>query len=249
MVQSRWCVECDPQAICIKQVISFSRTVRNDGPFFLKILILVNFFLSLCNILSLTLSLIQTKKPVELAATLPHTELVERCKQGDPQSFRKLYELYNKAMFNTSFRILNDRAEAEDVLQESFIDAFKNIAQFENRSSFGSWLKQIVVNKSINVIRKRKMDIVDIEKTQVGELPEELSTVDEREIQWKVQEVRKAIQELPDGYRAVLTLYLLEGYDHEEISQILNVKESTARTQYIRAKQKLLMNLKNGGLS
>ena len=187
-------------------------------------------------------------KLVELAATLPHTELVEKCKQGDARSFQKLYELYNKAMFNTSFRIVNDRAEAEDVLQESFIDAFKNIHHFENRSSFGSWLKQIVVNKSINVIRKRKMDIVDIEKTQVGEMPEE-NVIDEKEIQWKIQEVRKAIQELPDGYRAVLTLYLLEGYDHEEISQILNVKESTARTQYIRAKHKLLMNLKNGGLS
>jgi RNA polymerase sigma-70 factor (ECF subfamily) len=185
---------------------------------------------------------------VELAATLPHMELVERCKQGDARCFKKLYELYNKAMFNTSFRILNNRAEAEDVLQESFIDAFRNIHHFENRSSFGSWLKQIVVNKSINVIRKRKMDIVDIEKTSLGEMPDEYG-IDEIEIQFKVQEVRKAIQELPDGYRAVLTLYLLEGYDHEEISQILNVKESTARTQYIRAKQKLLMNLKNGGLS
>lgn len=92
------------------------------------------------------------------------------------------------------------------------------------------------------------MDIVDIEKTSVGEMPED-NSLDEKDIQWKVQEVRKAIQELPDGYRAVLTLYLLEGYDHEEISQILNVKESTARTQYIRAKQKLLLNLKNGGLS
>ena len=185
---------------------------------------------------------------MELAATLPHMDLVERCKQGDAQSFRKLYELYSKAMYNTSFRILNNTAEAEDVLQESFIDAFRHIHSFESRSSFGSWLKQIVVNKSINVIRKNKMDIVDLDKTQIAEMPEE-NTIDEKEIQWKVQEVRKAIQELPDGYRAVLTLYLLEGYDHEEISQILNVKESTARTQYIRAKQKLLMKLKNGGLS
>lgn len=159
-----------------------------------------------------------------------------------------MYELYNKAMFNTSYRIVIDRAEAEDVLQESFIDAFKNIHLFENRSSFGSWLKQIVVNKSINVIRKRKMNIVDIDKTQVGDMPDE-NVIDEKEIQWKVQEVRKAILDLPDGYRAVLTLYLLEGYDHEEISQILKIKESTARTQYIRAKHKLLMNLNNGGLS
>jgi RNA polymerase sigma factor (sigma-70 family) len=175
-------------------------------------------------------------------------DLVEKCKQGDSLSFRKLYELYSKAMYNTSFRILNNTAEAEDVLQESFIDAFRHIHQFENRSSFGSWLKQIVVNKSINVIRKNKMDFVDIEKTQVADQPDE-NSIDELEIQWKVQEVRKAIQELPDGYRAVLTLYLLEGYDHEEISQILNVKESTARTQYIRAKQKLLMKLKTGGVA
>lgn len=183
---------------------------------------------------------------VELAATLPHMDLVEKCKQGDSGSFRKLYELYSKAMFNTSFRILNDVAEAEDVLQESFIDAFKHIHSFENRSSFGSWLKQIVVNKSINVIRKRKLDLVDIEKTSVHEIPQE-DTIDEKEIQLKVAEVRKAMAELPDGYRSVLTLYLFEGYDHEEIAQILQVKESTARTQYIRAKQKLLMKLKNGG--
>jgi RNA polymerase sigma-70 factor (ECF subfamily) len=181
---------------------------------------------------------------VELAATLPHMDLVEKCKQGDPGSYRKLYELYSKAMFNTSYRILNHVAEAEDVLQESFIDAFKHIQTFENRSSFGSWLKQIVVNKSINLIRKRKMDLVDIEKTSVQDVPEE-GTIDEKEIQLKVSEVRKAISEMPDGYRSVLSLYLFEGYDHEEIAQILQVKESTARTQYIRAKQKLLMKLKN----
>ncbi len=184
---------------------------------------------------------------VELAATIPHLDLVERCKQGDTLSFKKLYELYSKAMFNTSYRILNSVVEAEDVIQEAFIDVYRHIHSFESRSSFGAWLKQIVVNKSINVLRKKKMDLVDIEKTTVSELPEENGT-DEKEIQLKVQEVRKAIQELPDGYRTVLSLYLLEGYDHEEIAQILNVAESTTRTQYIRAKQKLLMILKSGGV-
>ena len=182
---------------------------------------------------------------MELAATLPHMDLVEKCKQGDPGSFRKLYDLYSKAMFNTSYRILNNVAEAEDVLQESFIDAFKHIHSFENRSSFGSWLKQIVVNKSISALRKLKMHLVDIDTTQVHELPEEES-VNEKEIFLKVAELRKAIAEMPDGYRTVLTLYLFEGYDHEEIAQILQIKESTARTQYIRAKQKLLVKLKNG---
>ena len=155
-----------------------------------------------------------------------------------------MYDLYARAMYNTSYRILNNVAEAEDVLQESFIDAFKHIHSFENRSSFGSWLKQIVVNKSISALRRMKMQLVDIEGTQVYELPQE-DMVDEKEIQMKVAEVRLAMAELPDGYRTVLSLYLFEGYDHEEIAGILKIKESTARTQYIRAKQKLLAKLKN----
>lgn len=171
-------------------------------------------------------------------------DLVENCKKGDPGSYRKLYELYAKAMYNTSYRILNNVAEAEDVLQESFIDAFKHIQSFENRSSFGSWLKQIVVNKSISALRKSKIFLVDIDATQVQDIPQE-EVVDEKEIRLKVEEVRKAMADLPDGYRTVLNLYLFEGYDHEEIAGILNIKESTARTQYIRAKQKLLMKLKN----
>jgi RNA polymerase sigma-70 factor (ECF subfamily) len=191
-------------------------------------------------------SLIQTIFLVELTATMPHTDLVDSCKRGDASGFRKLYELYSKAMFNTSFRILNDQAEAEDVLQESFTDAFRHIHSFANKSSFGSWLKQIVVNKSINVLRKRRLETVDIDKVWVSEIPED-SNIDEKEIQLKVQEVRKAIQLLPDGYRTVLSLYLLEGYDHEEISQIMGLAESTTRTQYMRAKQKLLQILKEGG--
>lgn len=183
---------------------------------------------------------------MELTATLPHMDLVERCKQGDTACFKKLYDLYSKAMFNTSYRILNDYTEAEDVLQESFIDAYRHLDSFGSRSSFGSWLKQIVVNKSINVLRKRKLDTVDIDFTMAAEVADE-NGIDEKEIQYKVEEVKKAIQQLPDGYRTVLSLYLLEGYDHEEISQILHLAESTVRTQYMRAKQKLIQLIKTGG--
>jgi RNA polymerase sigma factor (sigma-70 family) len=110
-------------------------------------------------------------------------DLVERCKQGDSAAFRKLYELYSKAMFNTCYRILNDYAEAEDVLQESFIDAYRHLHSYGSRSSFGSWLKQIVVNKSINVLRKRKLETVDIDFTMAAELPDE-NGPDEKEIQY-----------------------------------------------------------------
>ena len=171
--------------------------------------------------------------------------LIGRCLSGDMAAFRELYQRYSKAMFNTCLRLLNDRAEAEDVLQESFIEAFKNLDGFEYRTSFGGWLKQICVNRSINQLKKRKLIFLDIEKASDRDWIEE-TPVDENEISLQVETVKKAIMLLPDGYRTVLNLYLLEGYDHEEIAEILNVAESTTRTQYMRARQKLLQLLKEG---
>lgn len=172
-------------------------------------------------------------------------ELVESCKNGDTSGFKALYQRYSKAMFNTCLRIVNDIAEAEDVLQESFIEAFKNLHAFEYRSSFGGWLKQICVNKSINQLKKRKISWVDITKVENYEGIETMyPDHSETDTALKVESVKKAIMQLPDGYRTVLSLYLLEGYDHEEIAGILKVAESTTRTQYIRAKQKLVQLLK-----
>lgn len=168
-------------------------------------------------------------------------ELVERCKAGDRQGYQLLYQQYVRAMYNTCVRILNNRAEAEDVLQESFTEAFKNLGAFEYRTSFGGWLKQICVNRSINQLKKRKY-AVDIDQTDAAEYRSD-SAADEEEIMMKVAAVKQAILLLPDGYRTVLSLYLLEGYDHEEIAGILQLAESTVRSQYIRAKQKLLQLL------
>jgi RNA polymerase sigma-70 factor (ECF subfamily) len=182
---------------------------------------------------------------LELTANIIRDELVERCKQGDTQSFQTLYRQYSKAMFNTSLRIVNNTADAEDVLQESFLDAFRSLHDFHYRSTFGAWLKKIVINKSINILRKRRNDLVDMESTELQAVPEE-DGINEEEIQYRVEEVKKMITRLPDGYRTVLSLYLLEGYDHEEISQILNISHNTVRTQYVRAKQKLLYLIKQG---
>jgi RNA polymerase sigma-70 factor (ECF subfamily) len=182
---------------------------------------------------------------LELTANIIRDELVERCKQGDPQSFQTLYRQYSKAMFNTSLRIVNNSADAEDVLQESFLDAFRSLHDFHYRSTFGAWLKKIVINKSINILRKRRNGLVDMENSELQGVPEE-EPVNEAEIQYRVEEVKKSITRLPDGYRTVLSLYLLEGYDHEEISQILNISHNTVRTQYVRAKQKLLTIIKQG---
>jgi len=157
-------------------------------------------------------------------------------------AYRLLYERYSKAMYNTALRITNNRADAEDILQESFIDAFVQIRSFKNKATFGAWLKQIVVFKSIALLKKRRLSFSDLEK-ETEELAEE-NIVDESEILLTVESIKKAMSQLPDGYRAVLSLYLLEGYDHEEIADIMQVSQSTVRTQYKRGKQKLLQLLK-----
>ena len=145
-------------------------------------------------------------------------------------------------MYNTALRITNKQTDAEDVVQEAFTDAFMQLADFENKGTFGSWLKQIVVYKSIGLLKSRKIAFVELSQEQTVTAEEEV--IDESEMEFNVARVKAGIQRLPDGYRAVLTLYLLEGYDQEEIAEILQVAHSTVRTQYIRAKQKLLLLLK-----
>jgi RNA polymerase sigma factor (sigma-70 family) len=185
---------------------------------------------------------------LELIETIQRDELVERCRRGDQRSYVELYSKYSKAMYNTSLRIVNHTADAEDVLQESFLDAFQAIESFAYKSTFGAWLKRIVINKSINALRKRKMEIIDIEKTSAVNIPEDES-FDEEGLRFKVEEIKKAVKELPNGYRTVISLHLFEGYDHEEIAEILQISHATVRTQYMRAKQKLLSLIKQGGLS
>ncbi|MEO6610594.1 MAG: RNA polymerase sigma factor [Chitinophagaceae bacterium] len=182
---------------------------------------------------------------MELTATVYYDELVARCKQGDKYSYEMLYYQYAKAMFNTSLRIVNNRADAEDVLQESFVAAFQ-LDQFDYSSTFGAWLKRIVVNRSIDVLRRRKLSVIDIEESPVFEIQDE-QVPDEEYTRLKVDEIKKAVRLLPNGYRTVLSLHLFEGYDYEEISGIMQIAETTVRTQYHRARQKLLHTLKKGG--
>lgn len=172
-----------------------------------------------------------------------HFDLVQACKKGDRKAQYQLYSLYNKAMFNTALRVLNNADEAADVLQEAFVYAFAKMTDFRQETTFGIWMKQIVINRSISELRKRKMELISIDDVPLEHMIDEES-LDEEALQWEVERIRKEIDLLPDGYRLVLSLYLLEGYDHEEISQILSIGESTSRTQYMRAKKKLVENLK-----
>ncbi len=145
-------------------------------------------------------------------------------------------------MFNICMRITNNTAEAEDVLQEAFLDAFRKIHTFKGDATFGAWLKRIVVNRSINHIKKRKLEMVDVAEMDFEDPSGD--SRDEPALHLEVSKVHEAIQLLPDGFRTVLTLYLLEGYDHREISEILDISESTSKSQYNRAKKKLAHLLK-----
>jgi RNA polymerase sigma factor (sigma-70 family) len=168
-------------------------------------------------------------------------QLIERCLKGDRTAQYALYRKYEKAMYNTAWRIVRDDLEAEDVLQEAFISAFQHLATFQGTSTFGAWLKRIVVNKSLTVLQKRRLPMEQLEEEMEEVSEDVVIQVDEGDL----KEVMRAIEELPDGYRVILSLYLLEGYDHVEISEILGISVGTSKSQYNRAKKKLreLLNL------
>jgi RNA polymerase sigma factor (sigma-70 family) len=162
-----------------------------------------------------------------------HAPLIEECRQGNSRAQSRLYNQYSKAMYNLAYRILNNREDAEDMLQETFVECFRNLGSFRFESTFGAWLKRILVNKCINQIKKKKIDL-----TLCENLPADIYE-EEAETNYDTGKIFKGIEMLPDGYRIILTLYLLEGYDHSEISQILGISESTSKSQYSRAKEKL----------
>lgn len=168
-----------------------------------------------------------------------HEDLIRECQVNDRKAQFQVYKLYYKAMFNTAIRIVNDSVVAEDIMQEAFLEAFRQIGNYRWESSFGTWLKRIVINKSIDEVRKAK-DVISIDEVDVEMVDQ---NDDENYIQvlsTRVEEIRKAIHALPDSYRIILSLYLLEGYDHEEIAQILDISYNLSRTRYSRARKKLL---------
>ena len=184
------------------------------------------------------------QKSVELEGKYinTHQKLIDACCAHDRNAQFKIYKLYYKTMFNTSLRIVNNTAEAEDIMQESFLDAFQRLHSYTGEGSFGSWLKRIVINRSLDYLRKVK-ETVSFDDVEY-DIPDIIKENKEEDIQFKVDEVKRAISQLSDEYRVVLSLFLLEGYDHEEISQILQISNQLSRTRYSRARQKLLNILK-----
>ena len=151
----------------------------------------------------------------------PHrTELLKRCERGDSEAQFKVYEQYYKAMFNAAYRILGDRFEAEDIMQESFLAAFTKLNTFSGDVSFGAWLKRIVVNRSLTALKKNsKLQLTSLEVVQEQKFEQE--TVDYSGL--NVNDLKSALEDLKLNYKLALTLNLIEGYDAEEISQIMDI--------------------------
>ena len=171
-----------------------------------------------------------------------HDEIVQRCRDGDSKAQYQLYQLYAKPMLNVSMRIVNNTYDAEDILQEAFVDMYRKLHTFRGESTFGAWFKRIVVNKSINAIKKKRLITTDLEN-ETDEVKEETS--EEVSFPYSVQQVQDAIEQLPAGYRAVFSLFLFEGWSHKEIARELNISESTSKSQYNRAKKKIREILKS----
>jgi RNA polymerase sigma factor (sigma-70 family) len=167
-----------------------------------------------------------------------HHELIERGVDGDRKALHELYKLYSRAMFNIAMRILNSREDAEEALQDAFAEAFMKLNTFRYESTFGSWLKRIVINRSINLAKKRKMLLVNADELNnvSAEMADEQNT---ENIQYNVNQIMKAMELLPHGFRIVFSLYMIEGYDHEEIAGILKISESTSKSQLHRAKARI----------
>ena len=166
-----------------------------------------------------------------------HKKLIEASKNGDNRARRQLYELYARAMFNICFRMVNNREDAEDILQEAFVQAFMKLETFRYESTFGAWLKRIVINTCINALNKKKVDLLLTEDMhQYKHVSDE---VEEEYMPLTTKDVQKAIEQLPEGGRIVFSLYLLEGYDHLEIAEILGITESTSKSQFMRARLKI----------
>ncbi|MFD0861440.1 RNA polymerase sigma factor [Sungkyunkwania multivorans] len=168
-------------------------------------------------------------------------DLIEKCKRNDRKAQLKLYRKYCDAMFCVANRFMKNTFDAEDVMQEAFLRAFQKLDQYNGEVAFGAWLKRIVINKSIDKLKASKY-MISVDDIQLEVVEDDDWTVDDH---ISLEEIKAAIDQLPEKYRYVTMLYLMEGYDHQEISEILNISQTASRTQLMRGKGKLKELLKH----
>lgn len=208
-------------------------------------IILIGMFFMRDSMILVLLQLIQKQNIMKANTgsefTNVHRELIDDCRNYDQKAQFRIYKLYYKAMYNVSLRIVKDTMEAEDIMQEAFLSAFEKIDTYSGSVSFGAWLKKIVQNRSIDYLNKKNLlTYGDIEsynnvEDSIVDQPQEENDHDPR-----LNKVMNIIKDLPQKYKEVVSLYLLEGYDHEEIGEILSIPSSTSRSNFSRARQKII---------
>ena len=162
-------------------------------------------------------------------------ELVDGILRGNPTHQMALYRQYNVPMFRILLRYARDRAEAEDMMQDAFIRVYRDMGQFRGDGALGGWIRRIMVNASIDFYRKsirHRTEDMECAYAESAEGEDAISMC-------SAEEIMKAVQTLPPSYRAVFNLYAIEGYSHKEIGDLLNITESTSRSNLVKARGKL----------
>ena len=159
---------------------------------------------------------------------------IEGCRKGARNAQLKLYERYARMLFATCLRILANTEEAEEAMQDSFLKIFTHSEQYHEEMSFEGWIRQIAVRTAIDRLRQRSEEL-ELPTDNLPDLPEE----EEEEPLYTVEQIKQAMEKLPEGYRVVLSLYLFEGYDMEEIAQILHISQTAVQTRMSRARAQL----------
>jgi RNA polymerase sigma factor (sigma-70 family) len=176
----------------------------------------------------------------ETFSLLTEKELILKCRNGDRRAQFELFNQYAKAMYNVVIRMSGNEMESKDILQEAFVKVFGKLESFEGKSTLGAWIKRIVINHAINVL-KRRIETDNLDEHGAIEYEED----DEQIEGLDAKDVQHEIKQLPKGAGAIVSLYLIEGYKHREIAEMLGISESTCRSQYVRGRDILRQQLLN----
>lgn len=168
--------------------------------------------------------------------------LIKECLKNKRGALDELYKKYAPKMFAVCLRYCKSRVEAEDLLQEGFIKVFTNLESFKGCGSLEGWIRRIVVNTCINYYRQKTMYFENVDTSK--EAQSESATLDAL-ADISAEELMQHIQNLPEGYRMVFNLYVIEGYQHKEIAEMLNVSENTSKTQLLKARKALQEKINN----
>ncbi|WP_280746398.1 MULTISPECIES: sigma-70 family RNA polymerase sigma factor [unclassified Parabacteroides] len=172
-----------------------------------------------------------------------NANLIENCRRGDRSAQLALYKKYARRLYIACLRIVGNAPEAEEAMQDSFLKIFTRIDQYQDGLNFEAWIQRIAIHTAIDYVRRQTQEWEELSENYAIPIDDE---PDEEEIQYTVSQVKEATKKLPAGYRVVLSLFLFEGYDMEEIASILNIQPASVRTQYMRGKRKLLDIISTG---